>query len=377
MDLYEVLGVDKEASSSEIRFAYRKLAMKYHPDRNPGDEEAEQKFKEVTAAYEVLSDDEKRAQYDRFGTIGGPSGGGFNMDFGDIFGDIFDIFGGGFGGFGGQRQSDPNRPTVGSDIRKDIYLEFEEAVFGVKKKIQIQRTIDCEHCEGSGAQPGTEVNTCSTCHGFGQINREVNTPFGRAVQQTTCPDCKGTGEIFEENCRVCKGKKKVRKSFNIDIDIPAGVQTGTVISLRGQGNTGKNGGPSGDLFLVIDVREHEFFERDGADIHFEMPITFGEAALGGKIMIPTLKEPKEFNIPKGTQTGTEFTLKGEGIPVVNTDRKGNIYFKVKVVVPKELSQEQKDLIQELEDSMSISNRMKEDKKKREKSFFEKIKEKFQ
>ncbi len=378
-DYYEVLGLDKGAEEQEIKRAYRKMAKKYHPDLNQGDAEAEKKFKEVSEAYEVLSDPEKKSIYDRFGHdglsgqaggsgFGGFGGGGYSGGFGgfeDIFGDIFgDMFG---GGASGRRRG----PVRGADIQVNVNLTFEEAAFGVEKEIRVNRDEGCTVCDGSGAKPGTEKKTCPTCHGTGEVQQVHRTPFGQMVRSGVCPTCHGSGEIIDDPCTKCHGSGKETKAKTFTVDIPAGVYTGAYIPLRGEGELGDKGGPRGDLLVHINVQPHSIFERDGDDIRCEVPISFVEAALGGDIDVPTLNGTMKYNIPEGTQTGTVFRFKGKGIKNVRTGRPGNQYVKVKVVVPKKMTDSQKNKLKEFADSMG------EDIKAEKKGFFDKIKEKFE
>lgn len=369
-NLYEILGVSKDAPQGEIKSAYRKLAKTYHPDLNPNNEKAAELFKEINQAYEVLSDETKRRHYDQFGEAsfqnGGMGNGGFNMDFSDIFGDIFDIFGGGYS----SRTANPNSPRRGSDLEKQIILTFDEAVFGVEKEVSISRTEECSHCSGSGAEPGTSKTTCDQCHGSGQIRRTQSSPLGTFVRTAVCDKCEGAGEIIEEKCHQCGGSGEERKNKSINVKIPAGVDDGSVINLRGQGNSGANGGPKGDLYLVVKVKDHEFFQRHGYDIYYKLPISFAQAALGANLKIPTLEGLEDYEIPEGVQTGTRFKLKGKGIRKLNSKSKGDIYFDVQVVTPKKLSQKQRELFEELADHSEEYNiKGKEDKK----NIFEKIK----
>lgn len=369
-DPYEVLGVSRDATDEEIKREYRKLAKKYHPDLNPGDSEAEQMFKEATLSYEILSNKEKRAQYDRYGSAafenGGQGYGGFSGGFGDIFGDIFsDLFGGG-GGYA----SNANRPVKGADIQQVVKLTFAEAAFGASKEVQIRREVECETCNGSGAKDESSIHTCDKCNGAGVVNEVSQTPFGRMSRTVTCDKCSGSGEIIDDPCKVCHGAGKVYKSERIKVDIPSGVETNNVMRISNKGHAGENGGPNGDLYVIIDVEDHEIFRRDGLDIYYEMPISFPTAALGGEIEIPTLTQTQKFDIPAGTQTGSKFKLKREGITDSRSKRTGDLYFYVRVVTPEKLSHEQKEALENYAATLG------EEVKVQEKGFFSKLKDFF-
>ena len=352
-DYYDVLGVDKSADATAIKKAYRKLAMKYHPDKNPGDKEAEEKFKEINEAYEVLSDETKRRNYDQFGHEGvngqgfGGAGGFGGQGFGgfdDIFGDIFgDMFGGGFSGGSRQRRRGPER---GADIKQRVNISFEEAAFGKKVQVKINRSEECDQCHGSGAKPGTSKKTCPTCHGSGQVQSVQRTPFGNIASTRTCSTCNGEGEVIDSPCSKCHGKGSIRKSKTIEVDIPAGIDNGQMIKLGGQGELGTRGGPRGDLYIEVNVQSHPLFTRDGYDVYLEMPITFAQATLGDKIQVPTLDGKVEYEVPEGTQTGTVFRLKGKGIPKLKSNVRGDQYVKVTVEIPKKLNEKQKELVRE-------------------------------
>ncbi len=368
-DYYEVLGVSKNASDDELKKAYRKVAKKYHPDLNPGDKVAEEKFKEVNEAYAVLSDKEKRSRYDQFGHAGvdpnfGAGGGGFNggFDFGDIFSDIF---GGGFGGFGGGGRR--NGPKRGADVRQVVEVSFEEAAFGCKKKINITKQEKCDTCGGSGAAPGTTAETCHRCGGTGQIQTQQRTMLGYMTNVSTCPECQGTGKIIKTPCRDCRGTGKVRKSKTIEIDIPAGIDDSQTMQLSGQGEAGERGGPNGDLLITIRVRRHEIFKRSDNDIYVTMPITIVQAALGATLQVPTLDGPVEYDIPEGTQPGTRFRLRGKGVPFLRGRGRGDQYVTVDVEIPKNLTMHQKELLKEFEDDKFY---------KKKKSFMDKVKDIF-
>ena len=366
-DYYEVLGVQRGAGDDEIKRAYRKLAKQYHPDMNPGDQNAEQKFKEVGEAYAVLSDAEKRRQYDQFGHAAFENGGGGAGGFGGFggfdgfdFGDIFSSF---FGG--GSRTR--NGPMEGEDVGVRLTIDFTEAVFGCKKEISFQRIESCPDCSGSGAAKGTSAERCSACRGTGQVTTQRRTPLGIMQSQSPCSACRGTGKIIKTPCKNCSGKGRIRLTKKLEVSIPAGIDDGQRIALRGEGSAGTNGGPSGDLIIEVAVRRHAIFERRGADVYCEIPITFTDAALGAQIDVPLLDgKTQKHTIPEGTQTGTSFTLRGMGIPYVNSSRKGNIIFTVTVEVPSALSDEQKDILRRFAESCGAQNN------KKKESFFKKL-----
>ena len=360
-DYYEVLGVSKGASEDEIKKAYKKLARKYHPDMNPGDKEAEEKFKEVNEANEVLSNPEKKAKYDQFGFAGvdpnygagqGGYGGAGGFDFGDL-GDIFgSFFGGGFGG-GGRRN--PNAPQRGESIRASLSVDFTEAAFGCEKSITIDRSEQCPTCKGKGCAPGTTPEVCTQCHGTGTVTQAQRTPFGMMQSQTVCPKCRGRGQIIHQPCPDCRGAGAVRKRRTIQVNIPAGIDNGQTISLRGQGHSGKNGGPAGDLLITVMVRPHEIFRRDGTAVFCEAPITFTQAVLGGTLEIPTIDGKVKYDIPEGTQTGTVFRLRGKGIPVLNGRGRGDQYVTVNIETPRNLNREQKEALKKFSESLGEGN----------------------
>lgn len=362
-DYYEVLGIDKSADENTIKKAYWSLAKKYHPDKNPGDKAAEEKFKEVNEAYGVLSDADKKAKYDQFGhaafdaSAGGGYGGAYSGGFGD-FGDLGDIFGSIFGnGFGGGRRRNPNAPEQGDDIGLRVTVTFEEAAFGVKKDVNYTRIAKCDSCGGSGAAKGTAAETCSACHGSGQ-RVVVQRMGGMSFQSTqTCDACRGTGKIIKEPCAKCRGAGTIRENKKLTVTIPAGIDDGERIALRGMGCDGKNGGPSGDLIITVTVRRHSVFERDGYNIYCDVPITVAEATLGSEIDVPSLEGSFKFNIPEGTQTDTSFTVRGKGIPVMRaqSNRRGDLIFTVKVEIPKGLSEKQKNAMKAFADSCGESN----------------------
>lgn len=369
-DYYEVLGIQKGASEDEIKKAYKKLARKYHPDMNPGDKEAEEKFKEVNEANEVLSDPEKKARYDQFGFAGvdpnygagaggGAYGGGF--DFGDL-GDIFGSFFG--GGFGGQRRN-PNAPQRGESIRASVSISFTEAAFGCEKSVTIERSEQCPTCKGSGCAPGTTPEICPDCHGSGTVQTRRQTPMGVFASNGPCRKCGGTGRLIHQPCSDCRGSGAVRKRRTIKVNIPAGIDHGQTISLRGQGGAGKNGGPAGDLLITVMVQPHEIFRRDGVDVFCEAPITFTQAALGAELEIPTIDGKVKYSIPEGTQTGTVFRLKGKGVPVLNGRGRGDQYVTVVIETPRSLNKEQKEALRRFSETLGENNYEKR------KSFFKK------
>jgi len=378
-DYYEVLGVEKGATADQIKKAYRKKAMEFHPDRNPGNKEAEEKFKEVGEAYEVLSDADKKARYDQFGFAGvdpnygagqggNPFGGGFG-GFGD-FGDIFsDLFGGGFGG--GRSAQQQNMPRKGENIMARLELTFEEAAFGCEKEISTPRIENCPNCSGSGSADGV-IETCSNCHGTGRVTVMQNMMGMRMQTQTTCSHCSGRGKIVKNPCATCKGKGKVRKSNRVKVRIPAGIDEGQSVRVRGEGSVGTNGGPNGDMLVEILIRRHPIFQREYMDVLCEVPITFTQAALGAEIQVPTLDGKVSFTIPEGTQTGREFVLRDKGIPEVNNPRRrGDHRFTVVVETPTKLTKEQKELLRQLDDTMGRNETPKV------KKFFDNLKEFFE
>ena len=349
-DYYEVLGLSKSATDDEIKKSYRKLAKQYHPDLHPGDKECEEKFKEASEAYEILSDPDKKAKYDQFGHAafdpnagyGGGFGGGFGGfdDLGDILGNIF---GGGFGGFGGS-QSRRNGPMKGDNVRVSMNISFEDAAFGCAKDVTIPRIEDCDACHGTGCAEGSTPEVCPDCHGSGSVRVQQRTPFGVMATSAPCQKCSGTGKIIHQPCPKCSGKGKVRRQRTLSVNVPAGIDDGQTISLRGQGHAGLNGGPAGDLLITIGVKAHALFEREGSSVLFEMPISFVQATLGAEVEVPTLDGKVKYTIPEGTQTGTTFRLRGKGIPHLNGAGRGDQYVTVYIVTPKNLSREQKELL---------------------------------
>ncbi|AVX20006.1 MULTISPECIES: molecular chaperone DnaJ [Carboxydocella] len=375
-DYYEVLGVGRNATEEEIKKAYRKLSKKYHPDLNPGDKSAEEKFKEINEAYEVLSDPQKRAAYDQFGHAGAQGFGGqggfgdFQGGFGgfgaeEIFGDIFDMF---FGGGSRKRQG----PQRGSDLSAEIELTFEEAAFGTTKTIEIPRTETCEICHGTGAKPGTGQRTCPTCNGTGQQQIVQNTPFGRFIQSRPCQTCAGQGKIIEQPCQHCHGKGRVRKLRKITVNIPAGVDSGTRVRKAGEGEAGLRGGPPGDLYLIVRVKPHKIFRREHNDVVMKLNISFPQAALGDEVEVPTLEGKEKIKISPGTQNGTVIRLRGKGIVDVHGRGRGDQRIEIQVEVPTKLTERQKQLLEELAETMG----QKPAGVHQEKSFFDKVKDAF-
>ena len=354
-DYYEVLGVEKGASEDEIKKAYRKLAKANHPDLHPGDKECEERFKEINEAYEVLSDPDKRAKYDQFGhaafdpSAGGPGGAGFGGfgGFGDIFGggfgDIFgDIFGGGFGG-GQTQRSGPRR---GENLRVRLNITFEEAAFGCEKEINVGRVEQCPDCKGNGCAPGTTPEVCPDCKGTGSVRTTQRTPFGMAQSTAPCSKCRGTGKIIHQPCPTCRGMGNIRKQHKISVSVPAGIDDGQTISLRGQGNSGANGGPQGDLLVTIIVRPHARFERDGSSVLLEQEISYAQAALGAEVEVPTLDGKVKLTIPEGTQPDAVFRMRGKGIPYLRGSGRGDQFVTIRIAVPKNLTSAQKELLRQ-------------------------------
>ena len=359
-DYYEVLGVEKGASEDEIRKAYKKLARKYHPDMNPGDKAAEEKFKEINEANEVLSNPEKRQKYDQFGFAGvdpnygagqGGAYGAGGFDFGDL-GDIFgSFFGGGFGG-GQQRRNGPRR---GESIRASVSVDFTEAAFGCEKSVTVERSESCPTCKGNGCAHGTTPEVCPDCRGTGTVTQAQRTPFGVMQSQGPCQKCRGTGKIIHQPCPDCHGSGRIRKRRTIQVNIPAGIDNGQTISLRGQGHAGSNGGPSGDLLITVMVRPHEIFRREGTSVFCEAPITFTQAVLGAELEIPTIDGRVKYTIPEGTQTGTVFRLRGKGIPVLNGRGRGDQYVTVTIETPRDLNREQKEALKKFSETLGEGN----------------------
>ena len=353
-DYYEVLGVSKGASDEEIKKAYRKVAKKYHPDLNPGDKEAEAKFKEANEAYEVLSDSTKKARYDQFGfagvdpNYGAGAGGGFT------------------GGFGGTRQSRTG-PQRGESLRVGLTITFEEAAFGCEKSVTIERVDQCPTCHGSGCAEGSSPETCSHCGGSGVIQQRRQTPMGVFSTQSPCPACGGKGKIVKDPCKTCRGAGQQQKRTTVQVKIPAGIDNGQTISLRGQGNAGRNGGPAGDLQIVVTVRPHPLFRREGTNVYCDAPITFAQAVLGGEMEIPTIDGKVKYTIPEGTQTGSAFRLRGKGIPALNGRGRGDQYVTVYIETPRNLNKQQKEALKKFSETLQENNY------EERKSFFSKFK----
>ena len=372
-DYYEVLGVSKGASEDEIKKAYKKMARKYHPDLNPGDKSAEEKFKEINEAYEVLSDADKRARYDQYGHAGvdpnfGAGGFGGGFDGGFDFSDLGDIFGSFFGGgFGGGRRTNPNAPQRGESIRMAVTISFEEAAFGCEKEVTVERYEACDTCHGSGCAPGTSPEVCPDCHGTGTVQVRRQTPMGVFATSSPCPKCGGKGRIIHQPCKDCRGSGMMRKKKTIQASIPAGIDNGQTISIRGQGNAGRNGGPAGDLLITITVRPHELFRREGTSVLCEAPITFTQAVLGAELEIPTIDGKVKYTLPEGTQSGTTFRLKGKGIPSINGRGRGDQYVTVYIETPRNLNKEQKEALKKFAAAMG------EDEASGQKPFFKKFK----
>lgn len=382
-DYYEVLGVAKNASADEIKKAYRKVAMQYHPDRNPGDKAAEEKFKEAAEAYEVLSDTEKRAQYDRFGHAGlggggrGFGGGSGSMEdifsqFGDIFGD--DIFGSFFGGGGSRSRGGSSRPrgSRGSNLRVKLKLNFEEIAKGVSKQIKVKKYVGCTACSGSGAKDKNSVNTCGTCGGSGQVRKVSNTFLGQMQTVTTCPACNGEGSVVTAKCGSCKGDGRVFGEETVSIDIPAGVQEGMQLSVSGKGNAGERGGYPGDLIILIEEEPHKELHRDGLNVAYELHLSFPDAVFGTQSEVPTIDGRAKIKIPAGTQSGKIFRLKGKGFPAVNSYEKGDQLIYVNVWTPQHVSGEEKSMLEKMKDSANFQPKP----DKTDKNFFDKVREMF-
>ena len=385
-DYYEVLGLGKNATDAEIKSAYRKLAKKYHPDLNPGDKTAEEKFKEVNEAHDVLSDPEKRKRYDQFGFAGvdpnygaGQSGGasgfgGFGgaggVDLGDIFGDIFGGGFGGFGGFGGSARANPNAPRKGHDIQASVILTFEEAAHGCSKKITLNRQQTCPDCHGTGCEAGSSPETCTQCGGRGYVVTQQRTPFGVMQSQQPCPHCGGRGTIIKNPCKTCHGTGKTAARKTLEVKIPAGIDDDQNMALRGQGDAGSNGGPAGDVIVHVTVKRDAVFERDGYDVYVRVPITYSQAVLGAEIEVPTVDGKVAQKIPEGTQSGTKFRLRGQGIQYLNGRGRGDQYVIVEVEIPKKLNRTQREALKAFEDSL------KDDNYEKRKGFFKNLRDRF-
>ena len=364
-DYYEVLGIDKSASEAEIKKAYHKKAKQYHPDLNPGDKEAEQKFKEANEAYEVLSDSTKKARYDQFGHAGvdpnygagtgggNPFGGGFGGFGGDMDFDLGDLFGSFFGG--GRQSANPNAPRRGEDIQERVTISFEEAAKGCKRTIEVNRIEVCDVCQGSGAKEGTHPETCPDCNGRGRVSVQQRTPLGVMSTTRPCSRCGGKGKIIKEPCHKCRGTGRTTKRAKLEVNIPAGIDDRQTVSMRGAGNRGINGGPAGDLLIAVFVRPDPFFEREGFNVWCDMKISFTQAALGDSLLVPTLDGKVKYEIPAGTQPGTVFKLKGRGIPYINSRGKGDQLIRIIVDVPKNLTARQKELLIEMEKEFGKQN----------------------
>ena len=385
-DYYEVLGINKNASQDEIKKAFRTMAKKYHPDLNANNKDAAEKFKEVNEAYEVLSDQNKKARYDQFGHAGvdpsysaGSSGGAggfggfggfgdFGVDLGDIFGSMF----GGFGGFGSSaRTRNPNAPKKGQNIEVTIGLTFLEAALGAKKTIKFTRTESCSACSGSGCASGSKPVKCSECGGVGAVNVTQRTPFGMVSTTKTCPKCHGSGSLINNPCKSCGGSGVRQKSVSLDVNCPAGIDDKQIFVIKGQGNTGYKGGPNGDVEVLVRVTKHEIFSRDGYDVYCEVPVTFTQLALGDSIVVPTIDGKVQYSIAEGTQPGTTFRLKGRGIPFTSGRGRGDEYIRVNIEVPKGLNSKQKEKLREFADSLQDGKNY-----TKRKSFFEKLKDEF-
>lgn len=357
-DPYEVLGVPRDANAATIKKQYYQKAKQYHPDLNPGDEEAAEKFKELSEAYDILQDEQKRKMYDTYGAAAfenggmGQGAGGFGFDMDDIFGDLFsDLFGGGF-----SRSRSYDGPMEGADIRMDLKLTFKEAVFGTKKKIKYKREENCHTCHGSGAAEGSQAVTCPECGGSGQVTRSGPSPFGfgQVINRTTCPKCHGRGTYVENPCPNCHGSGREQVSKTLEVQVPKGVDNGMILPIRGQGHEGTRGGAAGDVLLILHVAPSDFFERDGNDLSYTMPISFAQAALGDKVEVPALKGKETLEIPEGTQTGHVFTLKGKGIEDVRTHRPGDLHIQVQVKTPENMDHKQKKAMMEFAEAMGHS-----------------------
>lgn len=376
-DYYEVLGLNKGASDDDIKKAYRQYAKKYHPDLHPGDKAAEEKFKEINEAYEVLSDKEKKARYDQFGHAGvdpnygaGGAGGYGGNPFNGAGIDLDDIFSSFFGGFGGRRGRAANQPQRGSDVNANLTITFEEAAKGCKKTVSYNSVDNCDACHGTGAEPGTQAKTCSACGGSGKVTVNQRTPFGTVQTQRSCDACHGTGKIIDKPCHKCNGSGRHRKSHTVDVSIPAGIKDQMTLNVSGHGNAGYNGGPKGDLHVNVTVKRHSIFERRGDDVWCDLPITFAQAVLGAEVVVPTLDGKVNYSIHEGTQPNDIFRLKGRGIPHLGGRGRGDQYCRVLVEIPKNLNNKQKDLVRQFDSTTTEKNYAKR------KNFFETLKKFF-
>ncbi len=381
-DYYDVLGVSSNDSEEEIRKAFRKKAMEYHPDRNRNPD-AEEKFKEINEAYQVLTDSKKRTQYDRFGHSGVSANGGFDRPFDgfDVFGGFGDIFDSFFGDVSGRRARQPQR---GGDIQQRVVLSFEESAFGVEKEVDVTRVEQCHRCSGAGNEPGSKVSTCATCRGNGQVRRTQRSLFGQFAQVSACPTCEGRGSVIDVPCTNCRGGGLERRQRRTAVTIPAGVQAGMQVRLSNQGDVGRNGGPPGNLYIQVDVREHPFFTREDFDLVYRLSVNMAEAALGVEKEVPTLDgSPVEVKVPQGTQPGAEFRIRGKGIPHINSNRRGDLRVQVELEVPRNLSAHQRKLLEELASSMGRNGKVKDDSESEpesegdeDKGLFDRIKDAF-
>ncbi|MDQ6890149.1 MAG: molecular chaperone DnaJ [Bacteroidota bacterium] len=378
-DFYEILGVSKNASADEIKKAYRKVAMQFHPDRNPGDKSAEEKFKEAAEAYEILSDQDKRSQYDRFGhnAFGPGRGGGFGMNtedifsqFGDIFGD--DMFGNFFGGGGGRSRGGKSKGTRGSNLRIKIKVNFEEIAKGTTKTVKVKKYVSCSTCNGSGAKDKNSVQTCGTCGGNGQVRRVQNTFLGQMQTVNTCPTCNGEGSVITSKCTGCKGEGRVYGEETVNLDIPAGVQDGMQLSMSGKGNMGERGGGPGDLIILIEEEPHPQLHREGLNVAFDLYISFPDAVFGTQSEVPTIDGRAKIKIPPGTQSGKIFRLKGKGFPSINSHEKGDQLIHVNVWTPQNVSAEERETLEKMHQSDNFQPKP----DKNDKTFWEKIRETF-
>jgi len=356
-DYYKILGVSRDADSTAIKKAYRKLVRKYHPDANPGNKDAEEHFKKVNEAYEVLGNAEKKAQYDQFGYVGDmPGGSGPFSGFGgggmeDIFGDIFENI---FGGSTGRRRADPHAPRKGADLESELVITLEEAARGVKKEVNVSRWESCKRCGGTGAEPGTSPEVCPTCGGRGQVETQQRTPFGQFVSVNTCPNCNGKGTVVKSPCKDCRGEGRVRKKHSVQVSVPSGVDVGTRLRISGEGQAGINGGPPGDLYLVLNVKDHPVFKRDGVDLHRQVNVQFPQASLGSEIKVETLIDgDRDVEISAGIQPGKIIRLKGFGMPSLRGSLRGDLFLHVMVEVPRKLTERERVLLEELADEMNV------------------------